>query len=238
MAKVTREKFKVYEGVFDNKTLETIDFLRAKNYIDILLNPIKTGKEGDVYLASKEEDFRALKIYRVSSANFKKIQQYINRDFRFRNIKGNLRKVILVWVSKEFRNLKICHSVNMNVPFPYKCLNNVIVMDFINGPMLKDCVLENPKLFFKQLLEQIKLMRYEAKLVHGDLSEYNILVKDNMPYIIDMGQAMSIKNDDDFKLFYDLYERDIKIVVKYFKRVYKLDISEEEVFKELENYSN
>lgn len=230
---MTKEKFKVYNGVFDEFTLNTLETLKRKKYFDELKNPIKTGKEGDVYLAMKigdeGEEFRAIKIYRVTSANFKKISEYITRDFRFRNIKGNMRKVIMTWSQKEFRNLQNCYKVNMNVPFPYKIINNVIIMEYIEGEMLKDTEIKNPKLFFDKLLEQLKIMIYEAKLIHGDLSEFNILVKDQEPYIIDLGQAMSIKNLDDFQTYYDLFERDISNVVKYFNKNYKLSLDLEEI---------
>lgn len=233
MAKISREKFKVFEGVFDEYTLNTLEFLKRRKYFDELGKPIKTGKEGDVYLAKFKDELRAIKIYRLTSANFKKISKYINRDFRFKNIKGNLRKVILIWVEKEYRNLSICHKANMNVPYPYKQASNVIIMDYIDGCMLKDTALDNPMEFFDLLLEQLYLLKHEARLIHGDLSEFNIMVKDSLPYIIDLGQAMIIKNEDDLKDYYDLYERDIKNVVNYFNKEYKLQIDENEVFEKL-----
>ncbi|MEC8221051.1 MAG: RIO1 family regulatory kinase/ATPase, partial [Nanoarchaeota archaeon] len=114
-----KEKFKVLEGVFDEHTLSTLDILKRKKYFDELGHAIKTGKEGDVYFArkfDKEQDGRrAIKMYRVTSANFKKISQYITRDYRFKTIKGNLRKVIMAWSQKEFRNLNLCHKAQMNV---------------------------------------------------------------------------------------------------------------------------
>lgn len=234
MGKVDREKFKVYEGVFDEFTLGVLENLKRRKYFDELSRAIKTGKEGDVYLAKKDDSFRAIKLYRMTSANFKKISSYIQRDFRFKNIKGNLRKVILVWSEKEFRNLTLCHKANMNVPFPYKQLNNVIIMEYIDGGMLKDIHIINPQQFFDMVVEQMYLMRHKAKLIHGDLSEFNIMVKDQVPVIIDLGQAMTIKNLDDFKEYYDLYERDVKNVVGYFNKVYKLNVSLEETFKRLE----
>jgi len=236
MAKVTREKFKVYEGVFDNYTLDTLTILKNKKYFDELKSAIKTGKEGDVYLANKEDEFRAIKIFRVTSANFKKISQYISRDYRFKTIKGNLRKVIMAWSGKEYRNLAICHKANMNVPYPFKQSNNVVVMEYIDGGMLKDVFIERPVEFFEMLLEQMQLMRHEAKLIHGDLSEFNIMVKNQTPYIIDVGQSMSIKNEDDFKRFYDLYERDVKNIVNYFNKRYALELDLDEVFDLIENY--
>ncbi len=234
MAKISREKFKVHEGVFDEYTLNTLEFLKRKKYFDKLGKPIKTGKEADVYFAEKDGELRAIKIYRVTSANFKKISTYISRDFRFKNIKGNLRKVIFIWVQKEYRNISLCHKANMNVAYPYKQASNIIIMDYIAGDMLKDVELENPKEFWQQLLEQLKLMKHEAKLIHGDLSEFNILVEDNIPYIIDLGQAVSIKNEEDFKENYELYERDIKNITHYFNKRYKLDLKLDEVLKELE----
>ena len=234
MAKISREKFKVLEGVFDEFTLNTLEFLKQKKYFDELGQCIKTGKEADAYFATKGSEARAIKIFRLTSANFKKISSYINRDYRFKNIKGNLRKVILVWTEKEARNLSICHKANMNVPYPYKQASNVIIMDYINGGMLKDTPLDNPKMFFEILLEQMHLMKNEAKLIHGDLSEFNILVQDQIPFIIDLGQAVSIKNIDDFKEFYDLYLRDVKNIVNYFNKKYDLELELDNILKRLD----
>ena len=235
MAKVNREKFKVHEGVFDHFTLDTLEVLKRKKYFDELKSAIKTGKEGDVYLAEKGEEFRAIKIFRLTSANFKKISQYINRDFRFKNVKGSLRKVILAWTQKEFRNLKICHKCNMNTPQPFKAQNNVIIMEYLPALMLKDTPLDNPKQFFNILKDQMRIMLNDAKLIHGDLSEFNILVKDQIPYIIDVGQAISIKNDSDFKEHYELFERDVRNVTDYMNKRYDLGIDKEELIKEIKN---
>jgi RIO kinase 1 len=238
LGRINREKFKVYEGVFDNQTLDSLNFLREKNYFDSIIRPIKTGKEGDAYLVKKEEGFRVIKIFRLTSANFKKIQHYINRDFRFRNVRGSLRKTILAWCLKEYKNLILCHKAGMNVPFPFKQTNNIIVMEYIDGPMLKDIEIEDPKTFFKELIEQLQIMKNKAKLVHGDLSEYNILVKDQSPVIIDLGQSMNIRNQADFTAFYDLYERDVNNIVNYFNKKYNLNLELKKVFKDLDNSQN
>ena len=235
MVKKSGERFKVHEGVFDDFTLNTLEYLRRKKYFDELGGPIKTGKEGDVYYVYKDDYIMAAKIYRITSANFKKISSYISRDYRFRNIRGNLRKVILKWVQKEYRNLSLCHNAGMNVPYAYKYANNVILMEYLNGCMLKDVALDNPCDFFGLLLEQLVLMRYEAKIIHADLSEFNVMVCDNVPYIIDLGQGMSIKNHEDFRLFYDLYERDVSNIVNYFNKRYDLKLNLSEVLERLES---
>jgi RIO kinase 1 len=230
VVRINREKFKVLDGVFDEKTLDVLTKFKQKKYFDKLLNPIKTGKEADAYLCSLGDELRVLKIYRVTSANFKKISTYINRDFRFRTIKGNLRKVIYAWVSKEFRNINLCYKAGVNVPYPYKFYENVLLMEYIDGPMLKDVDLDNPQEFFDLLLEQMLLMFRSAKLIHGDLSEYNILVKDNIPYIIDLGQAMLIKREEDFENLKDLFERDLSNIINYFNKRYNLDLDYSNIY--------
>lgn len=238
MKKNNIERFKVYQGVFDQFTLNTLETLKRKKYFDSLMHPIKTGKEADVYLAKKDNNYLAIKIYRVTSANFNKISDYIKRDYRFKNIKGNLRKVIMMWVQKEFRNLSICNKNQIFVPYPYKQLNNVIIMEYIDSLMLKDTNLENPTLFFKILLEQLILLKNKAKLIHADLSEYNILVKNNLPIIIDLGQSMIIKSPIDFKNFYDLFLRDITNIVNYFNKKYKLNLKLETILEKINQKQN
>jgi RIO kinase 1 len=230
---MSKEKFKVYEGVFDEFTLSSLELLRRKGYYDTLKSPIKTGKEGDVYLAEKENSHRAIKIYRVTSANFKKISKYIQRDYRFQSIKGNMRKVILAWAQKEYRNLKICYKEGLNVPQPFKQYNNIIIMQYLDAPMLKDITLENPKFFFELLMEQLLMLKEKAQLIHGDLSQYNILVKDQIPYLIDFGQAMTFKNESEFARNQDLFERDIQSILSYFNRYYDLELKEEEIINQL-----
>lgn len=234
MGRISREKFKVFEGVFDEQTLSVLENLKRKKYYDELGKPIKTGKEGDVYHAYRNDKHLAIKMFRVTSANFRKISDYILRDFRFKNIKGNIRKVIMMWSQKEFRNLQILHQSHVNVPYAYKQYQNVIIMDYVDGAMLKDSYIENPKEIFEQVKEQMYLMLHNAKLIHADLSEFNMmLTKDNIVTIIDVGQAMRFKSEEDFKEFEDLFTRDVKNVCHFFVKKYGLDINYEEICKEL-----
>ena len=229
MPKISREKFKVREGVFDEYTLNVLEHLRRRKYFDELIRPIKTGKEGDVYLASYKEEFRAVKIYRVTSANFKKISEYIRRDFRFRTISGNSRKTIMHWVQKEYRNLLLAYQAGVSVPQVFKCWENVIVMEYVNGNMLKDTQLKHPEQFAQKVKKEVKTLIEKANLIHGDLSEFNILVRDEKPVIIDFGQAMSCKTEDELKKNGDLLRRDIEQVQAYFKKTYGLKWDTEEL---------
>ena len=63
---MTQEKFKTYNGVFDEFTKISIEVLKKRDYFEELIRPIKCGKEADVYLAKYKNGFRAVKIYRIN----------------------------------------------------------------------------------------------------------------------------------------------------------------------------
>ena len=228
---MTKEKFKTYSGVFDEFTIKTIDTLYKRKYFDERLNILKVGKEADVYLLKHKNFFRVIKIYRINTSNFNKINEYIKFDFRFKNLKGNKRKIILEWTKKEFRNLKKCEKI-INSPTPIKFLNNCIIMEYLEGDILKNSILENPQNTFLEIINQIKILKDKVKLVHGDLSEFNIIVKDNKPHLIDFGQAFSFKNEYDFNKIKFYFIRDIKNIVNFFNKKFKLEIDLDKVLQE------
>jgi RIO kinase 1 len=90
--------------------------------------------------------------------------------------------MVKLWAEKEVRNLKRI-QMNQDVikcPMPYIFKNNVIVMDFVgeNGdaaPRLKDANVEDWSACYEQVLLIIRRMYQRCKLVHADLSEYNLL---------------------------------------------------------------
>ena len=217
------EKFKTYRGVFDEFTLKNLENLKRKGYFDELGNLIKCGKESDVYTAFKDDKIVAIKIYRINTTSFRKIFDYIKYDKRFLNIKGNLRKVICIWAQKEFRNLLIIYKNGILCPKPIKQLNNVLIMEYLEGNLLKDTEIENPQKFYEILKNELEKLKNSAKLIHGDLSEYNIIVKNDLPYIIDVSQAMSIKNQVDFENLRFYYDRDILNIENFFKKRFQIE---------------
>jgi len=133
----------------------------------------------------------AVKIFKTSILIFKDRERYVSGEFRFRkgHCKGNPRKKVKLWAEKEVRNLKrICQSGKIRAPWPYFLKNNVIAMEFIgrNGvaaPRLKDAIIgTDDKHEIAHLYEECVIMMrnlyQECRLVHGDLSEYNLLYHD------------------------------------------------------------
>lgn len=226
---------KTYDEVFDDSTLKTLYKLMSKGVFDYLDFPISTGKEAKVFKAvSREGESYAAKIMRVNTAIFKEYREYIEGDHRFESV-GKGRKLIFNWTKKEFSNLKKLHEGGVRVPEPITFSDNVLLMDFIEhqgypAPMLKnvEIVPEDLELIYEDVIENYKRMINEVKLVHGDLSEYNILIAEGYPFIIDVSQGVPF----DHPLSEELLERDIGNMVRYFGD-HGVDTSKEKILEEL-----
>ena len=207
---------KVGNEIFDKLTLETLYKLANQGYIDILNGAISTGKEANVLTGiTDDENFVAVKVYRIATSDFKKMDYYLKGDPRFNIKTKNKRKIIYSWVTKEFKNLTRLHTAGVNVPKPITSSNNVLIIEFIGDEYgnpaqpVRNQPPQNPEEFFNKLLVQLKLFVNEAKLVHGDLSNYNILNLDEEPVIIDVSQSVVLDNP----ISKELLERDINTLV-------------------------
>ena len=205
--------------VFDRKTLMTIYDFMTSGYLDAVHYPISTGKEGNVFYATDEDgDGMALKIFRTSTSTFKRVAKYVEGDPRFRGVTGNRWKMIYAWVNKEFKNLVRYSEAGIPVPEPITFNQNCLLMEYIgdeNGPapQLRDCILDDPTDTYDEVVSFIIDGWRDAHLVHGDLSEYNILMMDGQPIMIDVGQAMT----SDHYNAKELLERDIRNINRFFR---------------------
>lgn len=215
------KKRAVIESVFDERTVFLLNKLLMNGPLERIEGTISAGKEAHVYLAydlsGKEV---AIKIYKIDSNTSKWMRNYIIGDPRFKKIPHNTSKIVFLWASKEFKNLQRAYKAGLRVPKPIYIKNNMLVMEYIGfgpipAPLLKD--IKDPiniKEVFDEVLQFIKLLYQKAKLVHGDLSEFNILYHNQKPVIIDISQAVSIQHPKA-----DIYlTRDIKNIFNYFEK--------------------
>lgn len=223
---ITREKFKTYKGVFDEKTLRGLFKLESEGYFEELKSPISIGKESNVFSAlRKDGSYAILKVYRVNNADFKRMYRYIGTDPRFKGLSNQRRKVISAWAQREYRNLLVAREAGANVPTPFAVKDNILVMEIIGNnekaaPRLKDAIPKNMKAFCNELIKNLKLF-YKAGFIHGDLSEFNILNYNDKPYIIDLSHGVRL----DYPNADELLERDIKNLERYFGKFnIKLDV--------------
>lgn len=211
----SREEWKIYKNVFDSFTLRTLYSLHSKHLLDDLISPVMIGKEANVFTASSKGKKIIAKIYRLESCNFNRMYDYIKQDIRFIGLKKQRRKIIFKWVEREFKNLTKASSV-INAPKPIAFLNNVILMELIGKPalQLKDHLPRAKKKIFNSILSQISLLYNKANLVHGDLSEFNILIHKNKPFFIDFSQATTADSPNAKALLL----RDLKNIARFFEK--------------------
>ena len=211
------EKRKTYDEVFDESTLLVLYKMQSDGVIGMMEYPIATGKEGNVYKAkSPEKKNLAVKIFRTATATFKHLSGYIVGDKRFRSIRPRSRHIIRAWAQKEFRNLEVMRSARVRVPRAVKCTDNVLVMEYIGddsmpAPVLRTVGADDPGKVFSDVALNMKRIN-DSGLVHADLSEYNVLMWRGKPYIIDVGQAVTLEHP----MAGEFRQRDVRNVVRYF----------------------
>ncbi len=210
------------EEVFDTATVKTILDLVRMGYLYELKGVISAGKEARVYwgVSPKGEDL-AVKIYFTATAEFRKgILKYIIGDPRFdKYVPRSTRKLMTLWARKEFKNYRLLHSAGVSVPRPIVQRDNVVIMEFIGesgrrAPLLREAELSTKEYeyIFKKVIEDVRKAYRIARLVHGDLSEYNIMVWKGRHYIIDVSQAVKTSHPHALALLV----RDLRNLCRYF----------------------
>lgn len=224
------DDLKVLESVFDTRTLMNLYALASKGVIDALGGSVATGKEANIFSALGGGKDLALKIYRITTSNFKAMQDYLHGDPRFASVKGTKRSIVNAWTKKEYRNLLRAEEVGVRVPHVLAMRENILVMELVGqkdqpAPPLKEVNLDpvEARRVFDKLVEYISILYNCAELVHADLSEFNVLY-DGEPVLIDMGQSVTL----DHPMSRKFLERDIINIARYFKKKYGIG-SEDEI---------
>jgi len=112
----------------------------------------------------------------------------------------------------------LASDAGVAVPTPIYVEHNVLIIGFVGkdsvpAPLLRDVSLQAPHSWYKRIVEMLKLLYEKAGLVHGDISEYNIMIPNGYPVLIDFGQAVT-KDHPEAKQF---LERDIENLNHYFR---------------------
>ncbi len=216
------EEYEVLEEVFDKSTLMTIYEFLNKGVIDEIHGVVKAGKEARIYWG-KDRDGKelAIKIYLTIASEFKKGKlKYLEGDPRFKHVRRDTRSLVFAWALKEFKNLHLALKAKVKVPKPVAIRKNVLVMRFVGkdgspAPQLKEVPPKNPDFIYNQLLEYIRRLYQQAELVHGDISEYNVMVWRGKPVLFDMAQAVLLSHP----MAATFLKRDLQNLNRYFKKL-------------------
>ncbi|KAJ3525558.1 hypothetical protein NM208_g11588 [Fusarium decemcellulare] len=222
------------EQVLDQRTRMILLQMINRGSVSEVHGAISTGKEANVYGAVLHDDRtgeatqRAIKVYKTAILSFKDRERYITGEHRFKGgfDKGNNRKMVKLWAEKEFRNLRRIYNAGIPCPEPINLKLHVLVMGFLGDrkgwayPRLRDAVLEGDDVdqqwhkLYVQLLGIMRRIYQVCRLVHADLSEYNILYHKEKLYIIDVSQSV----EPDHPRSLEFLRMDIKNVGDFFRR--------------------
>lgn len=236
------------EQVLDPRTRMLLLQMINRGLVSEIHGCLSTGKEANVYhaISYPNEDLdsagehRAIKVYKTSILVFKDRDKYVSGEYRFRQgyNKSNNRAMVKVWAEKEMRNLRRIFSAGIPCPEPIFLRLHVLVMGFLGSskglpaPRLKDVDFDIPdpeirwRSLYMELLCYMRVMYQTCRLVHADLSEYNILYHKEHLYIIDVSQ--SVEHDHPRSL--EFLRMDIKNVSDFFRRKGVPTLSERTIF--------
>jgi RIO kinase 1 len=228
------EEYEALEEVFDRSTLMIVYDFMNKGVIDEIHGVVNAGKEARVYWGKdKQGKELAIKIYLTLSTEFRKgILRYIEADPRFKGVRHDTRSLVFAWAQKEFKNLQQANRATVRVPKPIIVKNNVLIMEFIgkdgvSAPSMKELPPKNPERIYGILMTYLQKLYGKAELVHGDLSEYNIMIWNSRPVIFDVSQAVSVSHP----MAEYLLRRDLTNLNKFFSRLGIKVLSAEECYR-------
>jgi len=210
------KKNKVINEVLDKPTCMTLYGLINSHIISYVNGVVKAGKESVVFWAvDKDKKNIALKIYLVSTSNFKARDPYILGDPRFSRRKKGTRNLVYLWARKEFKNLLRCLNSGIPVVKPIHVTKNILALEFMgeNGipakTLLESKVNHND---YDSCIDILTRLYQDAKLVHGDFSEYNMFKTANGLVLFDLGSAVDLRHPNSKNFL----QRDINNITNFF----------------------
>lgn len=225
------------EQVMDPRTRMILFKLLNRGLIQEINGCISTGKEANVYHAVSKngEDEYAIKIYKTSILVFKDRDKYVSGEFRFRHgyCKHNPRKMVRTWAEKEMRNYLRMRNAGVPVPEPILLRSHVLVMRFCGrdgwpAPKLKDVEISTSKAreLYRDCVVIMWRIYNQCRLVHADLSEFNILFQDGQLVIIDVSQAV----EHDHPHAFDFLRKDCTNISEFFRKKSVATMTVKELF--------
>ncbi len=198
--------------------------LIRRNIVSALGPKLGVGKESDVYEALTPTGLRiTIKLHKVGRISFRHTRRWRTYTVDKPNVSWLIESKIAA--EREYTALNLTYEAKVHVPKPIARDRHIVVTEFIEGILLvKYKNTRDPEGLLYTILDDIRKTYLKAEIVHGDLSEYNILVKiideKEEPLIIDWPQYVERTHPSAESLL----KRDVEYIVKYFYRRYNIRV--------------
>ncbi len=173
---------------------------------------IGEGKESTVFLGHDFDDnLIAVKFHRIGKNSYKTLRRKKRTPYG----RKSWIRLTIENAEAEYNAISCLWKNNAKVPRPRGIGINAVAMDYIEGGLLYNTKVDDPEKVLSEILSSVKIAFSCCNLVHNDLSPYNILIKDDTPYLIDWPQASPPKGEN--------LENDIMHILDFFKKRYNID---------------
>ena len=219
MVRYEKVPYEGYALVFNGYDTLALHTLTRRGTIQALGILIGVGKESEVCEAMGLGPV-ALKFHRVGQRSFQSAR--LKRGYMPEATHCPWIFASSISAKMEYDALKTLHPA-VSVPLPIDLNRHVLVMSFIPGVDLVRATLEEPEAVLDDILKNIR-EAYRLGIVHGDLSEFNVMVDEGQCWLIDWPQWVETSHPNAG----DLLARDIENILQYFKRKYGIEYAFDE----------
>jgi RIO kinase 2 len=202
-----------------------LNALVKRGIVEALGSPLGLGKESDVYDARGERNARiALKFHRLGRTSFRQTRRA--RGYVAERAHTSWVYQARMAATREFAAMKRASRARVPVPKPIGQNRHLVAMGMFEGSELsRISTIPEPATTLRRILLKLRLLFCDARLVHGDLSEYNILMADSGQFVfIDWPQSVAVSDPG----ANELLARDISNVVRFFARKFSVLVPAEE----------
>lgn len=219
--------YKAFRLTYLGLDMIALNYLVRKNIIEAIGDRIGVGKESEIFKAIAPGNILvAVKFMRIGRTSFRRTR--IVRSWGF-NPRLDWFKQAKTAAEREFKATHELFLVGADVPRPLAFNRHVVVTEYISGiELYRRPQLNNPEVVLDRILSTLRKAYLEVGIIHGDLSEYNVIVdiEKNKPYIIDWPQY--VYRDD--PMADHLLRRDVEYLVRFFNKHYKVGVDLEKAY--------
>jgi RIO kinase 2 len=218
-----------YRIDFDAYDLLALSDLVKRGTVKAFGERIGVGKESVVYEALGETHL-AVKFHRQGRTSFKHIRRL--RDHLTDQTKVPWIYAAALAARHEFAIMEKLYPI-VSIPRPFAVSRHVLAMEFVNGPALNRITLSDPENGLNMILGEVAAA-WGLGVIHADLSEFNVMVDESGPKIIDWPQAVEVTHPH----AQELLERDLVNVLRFFERKYRIEMPLERALSRVREAEN